>query len=49
MNRDIHDTVEDQYLCAAVHKYIYRNVYFTIMAPVKYLICQRYAEKSAKL
>ncbi len=27
-----------------VHKYIYRNVYFTIMAPVEYLICQPYAD-----
>ncbi len=28
-------TVEDQYLCVVVHKYIYRNMYFTITAPVK--------------
>ncbi len=40
--------VEDQNLCVLVHKYSYFNVYFTITAPVKYLICQRKAEKSAK-
>ncbi len=32
-----------------VHEYIYRNMYFTIMAPVEYKICLLYAEKSANL
>jgi hypothetical protein len=31
------------------YKYTYRNVYFTILAPVKNLICRPYAEKHAKL
>ncbi len=30
--------VEDQHLCVVVHKYIYRNVFYTIMAPVLYLL-----------
>jgi hypothetical protein len=30
--------MEDQLLCVVAHKYFYRNVYFTIMAPVEYLI-----------
>jgi hypothetical protein len=29
------DIVEDQHLCVVVHKYIYRNVCFTIIAPVE--------------
>jgi hypothetical protein len=37
------------YLCVVVHKYVYRNVHFTITAPIKYLICHLYAETSAKL
>ncbi len=32
------DIMEDQHLCVAVYKYVYRNVYFTIRAPVEYLI-----------
>jgi hypothetical protein len=41
------DTVEeDQQLCVVVHKYIYRNVYFTTMAPVnctRMLKCANYS------
>jgi hypothetical protein len=36
----IYQGVEDQTICVlVVHKHIYRNTYFTIMAPVNYKIC----------
>jgi hypothetical protein len=36
-------------VCLFVHKYIYHNTYFTIMASVEYNIYKLYAEKSANL
>jgi hypothetical protein len=45
--RNCIQSVEDQYLCVG-HKYIYRNVCFTIAAPVKYLICELYAAREIR-
>jgi hypothetical protein len=44
------DSVEDQHTCDSCTKknIFYRNVNFNNMAPVRYLICELYAEKSTK-